>query len=454
MSQTSPHEPKLQQTLGFWQVAWYGLGSMLGAGIYALVGRAAESLGNAVWLAFAASMVAALLTGLSYACVGSRHPRAGGAAYVTHRAFHWAWLSYMVGIAVMMSGLTSMATGSQAIAENLQKALGFGFNPKWMAIAFVFMLGCIIYRGIRESMWVNLICTFVEASGLLFIIAVGIPWWGSVDYLEMPVSPDGGSSFTFLIVLQGAVLTFFSFIGFEDILNVSEEVKDAPRNVPRGLLAAMCAATVIYMAVAITAVSVVPWAELSKSSTPLMDVAHRAAPWFPGIDGLYIGITVFAIGNTALLNYIMGSRLLYGMSSQRLLPAVLGKVHARRHTPYVAVVVLFFIVSGLILAGGVRDLAEATVLLLLVVFTIVNLALLRLKSLPGEAKGHFEVPAIVPLLGAIVCATLIVVRVQSAIASAQPHVRNAPLIAGAIIAVGLVLYLVLRPKEAVLRQES
>lgn len=447
-------QPALKQTLGFWQIAFYGLGSMLGAGIYALIGRASESLGNAVWLAFIVAMVAALLTGLSYASVGSRYPRAGGAAYVTHRAFDRAWLSYVVGIAVMMSGLTSMATGSQAIAENLQRSLGLSIDTKWLAIAFVALVGAVIYRGIRESMWANIVCTVVEASGLLFIIVVGIPYWGGVDYLAMPPRAEGASGFTALIVLQGAVLTFFSFIGFEDILNVGEEVKDARRNLPRGLIAAMIAATVIYMAVAITAVSVVPWAQLAKSPTPLMDVAHTAAPWFRGIDTVFVVITIFAIGNTALLNYLMGSRLLYGMSRQKLLPAALGRVHAIRNTPHVAVVVLFFIVSALILAGGVKDLAEATVLLLLAVFTVVNIALLRLKLRKSEPAGGFEVPAFVPLLGAIVCATLIAVRIHSGITSTQPQVKNAPLIAGAILLAGLVLYAALRPREVLVREEG
>jgi len=198
---------------------------MLGAGIYALVGRAAESLGNAVWLAFLAAMIAALLTGLSYACVGGRYAKAGGAAYVTGRALRRPAISYMVGIAVMMSGLTSMATGSQAIAENLEKAVGMALPIKLVAIALVFLVGCIIYRGMKESMCVNIICTIVEAAGLLFIIAVGIRFWGGVNYLETPVDTASGgigSGITLALILQGAVLMFFSFIGFEDILNVSE----------------------------------------------------------------------------------------------------------------------------------------------------------------------------------------------------------------------------------------
>ena len=425
---------------------------MLGAGIYALVGRAAESLGNAIWLAFLAAMIAALLTGLSYACVGGRYAKAGGAAYVTHRALGWPSLSYMVGIAVMMSGLTSMATGSQAIAENLEKAAGFALPIKLVAIGLVFLIGCVIYRGIRESMWVNVVCTVVEASGLLFIIAVGVRYWGGVNYLETPgdaISGGVGSGITLALVLQGAVLMFFSFIGFEDILNVSEEVKNPKKDIPFGLIGAMILATLIYMAVAITAVSVLPWRELAASKTPLMEVAHRAAPWFGGIDRVYLGITIFAIGNTALLNYLMGSRLLYGMSRQGLLPASLGKLNEKRGTPQLAIIVLFVIVSLLILSGGVKPLAEATVLLLLSVFTLVNISLIVLKRRPGEPTDGFDVPLLVPILGTLVCAMLVVVRIHAAFTDPKPGAAVAPLIALGIFVLSFVLYMLLKPKDVV-----
>ncbi len=456
LSSKTDSPPTLQQTIGGWQVMFYGLGSMLGAGIYALIGRAADSLGNAVWLAFLVAMIAAMLTGLSYACVGSRYAKAGGAAYVTQHGLHKPLLSYVVGIAVMMSGLTSMATGSQAIAEQLEKALGFSIDIKFVAIGIVFLVGCVIYRGLRESMWLNVVCTVVEASGLLFIIAVGAQYWGSVNYLETAkdtVAGGPGSGITLALVMQGAVLTFFSFIGFEDILNVSEEVKNPRKNVPFGLIGAMILATLIYMAVAITAVSVVPWRELAASKTPLMDVAHKAAPWLGGIDRLYLGITIFAIGNTALLNYIMGSRLLYGMSRQGLLPAILSRVHPKRHTPHVAVLVLFGIVTVLILSGGVKQMAESTVLLLLAVFTVVNIALVVLKRRPGEPKGGFEPPMFVPVLGALTCASLIYTRIHSAVTSADTSMHIAPLIAGGIIVISVLLYTVLKPKNPVVQED-
>jgi APA family basic amino acid/polyamine antiporter len=297
----------------------------------------------------------------------------------------------------------------------------------------------------------------VEASGLIFIIVVGMKYWGGVNYLESAgdsAAGGAGSGITLAMIMQGAVLTFYSFIGFEDILNVSEEVKNPRRDVPFGLIGAMILATLIYMAVAITAVSVVPWRELAASKTPLMEVAHRAAPWFKGVDGVYIGITIFAIGNTALLNYLMGSRLLYGMSRQGLLPRILGRVHPVRRTPHVAIFVLFGIVAALILSGSVKQLAESTVLLLLTVFTIVNVSLVILKRRPGEARGGFEVPVIVPALGALVCGSLILTRLKTALTSSNPAERPAPLIAISIILIGLALYKVLKPRDVLAQVEE
>ncbi len=450
-AQQDHKQTELCQSIGPWQLLFYGLGSMLGAGVYVLLGRVAGVLGNAVWLAFMVAMVAALLTGLSYASVGSRYPRAGGAAYVSQRAFRRSWLGYTVGIAVLMSGLTSMATGSLAIAENLSKQGGIHLPVKVIAILGVLILGAVIYRGIRESMWLNILCTIVEVSGLVFIIGVGMKYWGGVNYLEVPPQAMGSglAGISAIVILQGAVLTFFSFIGFEDILNVSEEVKNPRRSIPFGLIGAMLAATVIYMAVAITAVSVVPWQELSRSPAPLMEVAKTAAPWLKNIDRVFLFITIFSIGNTALLNYLMGSRLIYGMSRQGLLPAVLANVHPVRRTPYVAVGLLFLIVVCLILVGGVKPLAEATALLLLSVFVVVNVALVILKLRPGEPHGGFEVPYIVPVMGALVCLILIVSRVHGAIQSADPGLRTAPMLAGGIIGIGVLMHWLLKPKATV-----
>ncbi len=426
--------PTLERSIGPFQMALYGLGSMLGAGIYGLIGKAAGEVGNAVWLAFVVALVAALLTALSYASLGSRYPRAAGAAYVTQRAYGFPLLSFMVGLALICSGLTSVATQSRVFATNLIELFGLdGLPVAGVALGFLLVMSGIVFRGIRESMWVNVLCTIVEASGLILVVAVGISYWGAVDYLETPPARDG--DLTFLIVIQGAVLAFFAFIGFEDVYNVAEEVREPQRTIPLGIIIAMVLAAILYIAVAITAVSVVPWQELSEAPGPITEVVSRAAPIIPPI--LFTGITLFAVANTALVNFVTASRLLYGMARQNLLPDHLGKVHRHRHTPHIAILVLCLVLVPLALMGAIAELAAASVLLLLTVFAVVNGALFVLKGRKGEPIGRFEIPRIIPALGFLVCLGLIVVRVST-------DDWEAPAIAGALLLASFLIYVVMQ----------
>jgi amino acid transporter len=420
------------------QLALYGLGSMLGAGIYGLIGKAAGEVGNAVWLAFVVALVAALLTALSYASLGSRYPRAAGAAYVTERAFGLPLLSFVVGLALVCSGLTSVATQSRVFAANLALLLNLESIPLWwLALGFLLVLAGIVFRGIRESMWVNVLCTLVEASGLILVIAVGLSHWGSVDLLEMP--PAAIDQGEWLVLMQGAVLTFFAFIGFEDTLNVAEECRDPQRTIPLGLVLAMSMAAVLYIAIAVTAVSVVPWQELAAAPGPITEVVRRAAPLIPPI--VFTGITLFAVANTALVNYVTASRLIYGMAHQSLLPLRFGEVHAQRRTPHIAILALFLVTLPLVLIGTIAELAAATVLLLLLVFAVVNAALFILKQRKGEPHGFFEIPLAVPALGAVVCLALVVVRVVTGD-------WGAPAIAGVLLLGAVLIYGLVRPKVA------
>lgn len=432
---------QLKRAIGLTQLMLYGVGSMLGAGIYGLVGKAAGVMGGTVWMAFLVAMIAALLTGVSYASIASRYPKAGGAAYVAQRAYRASWLSYVIGLAIVCSGLASIATQSKVVAENLNTLLGLdlGFTLAGasaevlvLAIGFLLLVAGIVYRGISESLWANAICTLVESLGLLLVIAVGIRFWGQADLFEVPASatnPTGALSIG--LVLQGSILTFFSFLGFEDMLNVAEEVKRPERTIPTALIGAMVIASLIYMAVSITAVSVVPWRELAEAPAPLRLVIERAAPWFPAVG--FTIITIAAVANTALVNYVMGSRLLYGMARQGLLPSSLGKVHGARQTPHVAVGVLLAFVVGLQFVGDIEQLASATVLLLLFVFALVNGALIVLTRREGRIEGCFNAPIIVPALGAMICLVMIIGRVQ------QDDWRG-PAIAAGLIAKILLLY--------------
>src|SRR5687768_5465865 len=191
-SRNVPTSHGLLRTMGLFSLVVYGVGDMVGSGIYGTVGKAAGQMGNAVWLAFVVSMVAAMLTGLSYACIASRYPRAAGAAYVTHRAFHLAFLSYMIGLTVVASGLTSMAANTNIFATNVAV---FVPAPLWAIIlAFLALMTFVNFWGIRESMWINLLCTVIEVGGLVFVVIVGARYWGSIDYLTTPratLAPDG-----------------------------------------------------------------------------------------------------------------------------------------------------------------------------------------------------------------------------------------------------------------------
>lgn len=426
------HGPGLVRTMGLPALIIYGVGDMLGAGIYGLVGKGARHMGNMVWLSFVVSMFAALFTGLSYASLGSRYPKAAGAAFIVGRAFGVRPLAYVVGLTVLASGLTSLAAASRVSAGYLTQLVP-SLPPSAISIAFVVILALVTFRGMRESTWLNVLCTTIEVGGLLFIVAVGARYWGSVDLTDARsvANPTGDLSLGF--VLTGAVLTFYAFVGFEDMLNVAEEVKDVKRTFPIALLTALVIATLVYVAISVTAISVVPHAELAASSGPLVEVSRRAAPWLP--PSIYSAVAIFAVTNTALLNLIMGSRLVYGMARQGLLPAALSRVHPTRHTPHVAIVVLTGIVLVLVALGDISSLARATSILILVVFVVVNAALLVLQRRPGEAKGALEVPAIVPVLGIAVCLALLVGAERAEL-----------LIAGGLVLGAIATYFVVRPK--------
>lgn len=432
--QTADSKAVLSRNIGLLALTLYGVGDILGAGVYGLIGKAAGQMGYAVWLAFLTSMVAAGLTGLSYASLGSRYPKAGGAAYVAYRAYNKTWLAYGIGLAVLASGLTSMAAATRVFSGYLQGLLGGEVSIELLIILFAISLAAIVFRGIRESMWANAVCTVIEISGLAIVIIFGMSFVGSVNYLDASTATNPTGEIGPSLILTGAVLTFYSFVGFEDILNVAEEVKNPQRTLPLGLILAVSISSVIYMLICVVAVSVISPAELATSKQPLVDVVRKAAPWFP--SSLYSIIAMFAVSNTALLNFVMGSRLVYGMANQGLLPKPLARVHSKRRTPHVATGVLLIILLTLALSSDISSLAKSTSVLLLLCFMIVNMALVVLKLRKGEPKGAFEVPTFVPILGSIVCACMLVY-------AQAPEIKTA----GILLTVIAVLYFVLRPKH-------
>src|SRR5919107_376238 len=370
-------EPSLHRVMGPWLLLLFIVGDILGTGIYALTGQVAKQVGGIVWLPFLVAFVVALITAFSYLELVTKYPRAAGAALYTHKAFGIHFVTFIVAFAVMCSGITSASTASRAFAANLSNAFGLnlagGIGITLVGLAFMALVAAVNFRGVGESVKANVVLTSVELTGLLIIIVIGL--WaigageGDVSRItEFNADPDRGA---FWAVIGATTLAFFAMVGFEDSVNMAEETHNPSKIFPRILLAGLLITGTIYVLVSISAITLVPAQELGEGETPLLKVVQAGAPNFPlWIFGF---ITMFAVANSALINMLMASRLVYGMSREGVLPAALGKVHASRRTPYIAIGFTTLLAFALIMfVGAVPALGGTTALLLLGVFTIVN----------------------------------------------------------------------------------
>jgi basic amino acid/polyamine antiporter, APA family len=428
-------ELSLHRVMGPGLLLLFIVGDILGTGIYALTGQVARQVGGVVWLPFLVAFVVALITAFSYLELVTKYPKAAGAALYTHKAFGIHFVTFLVAFAVMCSGITSASTASRAFAANLSTGFGLGlegFGITLVGLLFMGLVAVVNFRGVGESVKANVVLTCIELTGLLIIILIG-SWAiaaGQGDVSRALTFEPAGDRGMFWSVIAATTLAFFAMVGFEDSVNMAEECKNPSGIFPKVLLTGLIVTGLIYVLVSISAITLVPAAELGEGETPLLKVISAGAPGFPlGIFGI---ITMFAVANSALINMLMASRLVYGMSREGVLPPVLGRVHAGRRTPYVAIAFTSLLAFGLItFVGGVPALGGTTALLLLGVFTIVNIAVLVLRKDKVDHE-HFRSPTILPLLGAICCAFLV-----------GPWTGRAPVqytIAGILLAIGVVLW--------------
>jgi amino acid transporter len=428
--------PELKRVMGPGLLLLFIVGDILGTGIYALTGQVAAEVGGVVWLPFLVAFLVALLTACSYLELVTKYPQAAGAALYTHKAFGIHFVTFLVAFAVMSSGITSAATASRAFAANFSTSLGLDLGT-WgvplIAVGFIALVAAVNFRGVGESVKLNVVLTVVELTGLLIIIGIGL--WaiaggeGDVSRAWTFATPEGSGTFWPVVAATG--LAFFAMVGFEDSVNMAEECKEPSRLFPKVLLTGLAITGVIYILVAISAITLVPANELGEGETPLLKVIQAGAPAFP--ISIFAIITMFAVANSALINMMMASRLIYGMARENVLPAMLGKVHATRRTPYIAIVFTSLLAVCLILfAGGVPALGGTTALLLLCVFAIVNVAVLVLRKDKVDHK-HFRTPTILPVLGVISCVFL-----------AGPWAGRDPVqyaIAAALLGLGVILWI-------------
>lgn len=408
------------------------LGDVLGAGIYALMGVLSAEAGGMLWAPLLLALVLALLTAGSYAELVTKYPRAGGAAVFAEHAFGKPVVSFLVGFSMLAAGVTSAAALALTFAGDYLRTF-IDLPVTAVAIVFLAVVASLNARGIRESLSANVVMTIIELSGLVIVVvvvAVFVVGGGGAPERVFEAPADTPLA---LAVLAGAIIAFYSFVGFETSANIIEEVKNPSRTYPRALFGSLAAAGGVYVLVGLASAMALPPDELSDSTGPLLDVVRATGTAMP--DWLFSLIALIAVANGALLTMIMTSRLAYGMSQQRLLPPMLSRVLPGRRTPWVAILATTLVAMLLTLIGDLAMLAETVVLLLLVVFASVNISVLVLRR-DGVEHAHFRVWSFVPVLGVGSCVLLLTQQ--------QPIVW---LLACGMLLLGVVLHLLTRGRS-------
>jgi amino acid transporter len=397
--------PELKRSLSLLLLTFYGLGTILGAGIYVLVGKVAIHAGAYVPVAFLVAALLTVFTALSYAELAARYPKSGGAAVYMQEGFHRQSLSMLVGFLLILTGIISAATLVNGFVGYLRV---FTDAPAWLVIALLVLgMGALAAWGIAESVLAASVITLIELGGLIFILVV------TGDHLvelpaRLPELIPPAELHVWEGIALGAFLAFYAFIGFEDMVNVAEETHEPTRNVPRAILLALGVASVLYMLVALAAVLALPAAELAQSDAPFALLYTQATGQPPTAIAI---ISLFAVINGALIQIIMASRVLYGMSREGWLHAALGRVHPVRRTPLLATALVTLTVLVLALWLPLVTLAKTTSFITLVAFSLINLALLRIKRRAPQVAGIPIYPAWVPLAGFLTSSGFVVFQI-------------------------------------------
>ena len=392
----------LKREVGLLGIVAVGVGTILGAGIYALIGVASAYSGNMLWASFLLATFIATFTGLSYVELSSKYPLAGGEYSYVSNIISKPFGTF-IGIALVLAACFSVSVISVSFSGYFSHYTSL--NP--MIISFIFLLFiCFVnYSGIKFTIGLNILFTFLEVLGLIVVIAVGAKYLGKVDYFELP--PGG-----FQGVLSAAGIIFFAFLGFEDIVNLGEETKNASSRLPIAIILSIAITSVLYVLIALVAVSVLPISELSTQSAPLTAVVESATG--KSLGAVFTPIALSAMFNTALLMFLAGTRILYAMGKEASVPKCFGRLSLKRNTPHLAIILLGAISFCLIMIQDLGLLAQLTDIIILGVFGIVNITVLVLSKKELKVKGY-TLPlrigkySIIPIIGAITSLSMLVI---------------------------------------------
>ncbi|NIT13124.1 MAG: amino acid permease [Candidatus Dadabacteria bacterium] len=380
------------------------MGTILGAGIYVLIGEVAGKAGLFTPISFLMASLIAAFTAFSYAELSSRYPQSAGEAAYAQEAFSFRWISAAVGWSVVIIGTVSAAT----IANGFVGYFNVFFNaPSLITIAtLVIALGLIAGWGITTSVTTASIITIIEILGLISVIVIAGDSLSELPNRFHEFIPSWESN-AWISLALGAFLAFYAFVGFEDIVNVAEEVKNPRKNLPIAIILALCISTLLYLLVTLSAVLVLPPELIEGNQAPLATLFEYQG----SISPKYISaISMVAVINGALIQIIMGSRILYGMGRRRMAPSIFSRVNQITRTPLVAT--FFVTISILVLALWLPlvKLAEISSFITLIVFAFMNLCLIRLKHKYPNPKDATTYPVIVPIGGFLLCICFLVIQ--------------------------------------------
>ncbi len=371
---------KLKKELSLFTATLYGVGIILGAGIYVLIGQGAAIAGNAIWLSFAVAAIIAAFTGLSYAELAGMFPKDAAEYVYTKHAFRRNYLSFIVQWVMIFTLIVSAST--VALGFGGYFSFIFGVAPVTAAVGLLAVLSAINYIGIKESARYNIVATLLEASGLVIVIFIGLFFIGrtGIDYFASPSGLGG--------ILSATALIFFAYIGFEELVNLSEETKNASKVIPRALVLSLGISTLLYILVSVSSVSIIGSEALAKSKAPMTEVVSGALPQ-AGI--LMSMIALFATSNTVLVILIVVSRMLYGLSCNNTFPEIFSRI-GRRRTPYVSILIVMLLSVAFLLIGGIKTIALLTDVGIFIIYIFVNASLIRLRYKEPKAKRTFQSP--------------------------------------------------------------
>lgn len=405
-----------KRVLGLPQVTMSGVAVIIGAGIFVLLGPATREAGGAVWLSFVVAGVLSALTAFSYMELASMFPKAGSEHEFASQVFP-RWVAVVVGWSMAAALVVAGATVSLGFGRYLNEFVTV--DERVAAAALLLVMAVVSYLGMERAAWLVISLALIEIGSLVVVMIIGAPSIGDHDLL----------SGSFTGVLSAAGLVFFAFIGFDEVITLAEETHNPTWAIPRALLLALGISTLLYVGVAVSAVSVLGADVLAVAERPLAAVGERVVGSWAG--SALSAAAMVSTGTTVLLVLTAGSRMFYGMAGADDLPKFLAVVRLRR-VPLNALIVTVAAALGLLLLGDLKTLASATDALVYLTFLVVNAAVIALRRTMPDRDRPFRIRGAIGWVPVLPVAAFVVVLVV-----AQELQTSSFWMVGVIIAVGL-----------------